>query len=102
LFRTGYGQYYPDAKKYLGTARKRSGLPFHVAFPGIDPATAEWLVTQRNIKARGLTRPALTTASQRILKHIRFCLANIRFENVANLDKLPGKGAVCDSITHED
>ena len=95
LFRTGYGQYYPDAKKYLGTAEKGAAAIPHLHFPGIDPATAEWLVTQRNIKALGLDTPSIDYGQSTDFKTHQVLLGrNIpAFENVANLDKLPERGA---------
>ena len=44
LFRTGYGSFYPDAKKYLGTDERGAGAVAKLHFPGIDPAAAEWLI----------------------------------------------------------
>jgi len=94
LFRTGYGQYYPDAKKYFGTDMKGAGaIPF-LHFPGIDPATAEWLTTKRKIKAAGLDTPSIDFGQSKDFKTHQVLLGkNIpAFENVANLDKLPATG----------
>jgi kynurenine formamidase len=90
LFRTGYGQYYPDAKN-IWEQPKRSGCHSTLAFSSIDPATAEWLVTQRNIKALGLDTPSIDYGQSTDFKTHQVLLGrNIpAFENVANLDKLP-------------
>ena len=95
LFRTGYGQYYPDAKKYFGTTEKGTAGIAQLHFPGIDPATAEWLVTKRKIKALGLDTPSIDYGQSKDFKtHQTLLGKNIpAFENVANLDKLPAKGA---------
>ena len=95
LFRTGYGQYYPDAKKYFGTDMKGAEAVPLLHFPGIDPATAEWLVTKRKIKAVGLDTPSIDYGQSKDFKTHQVLLGkNIPgFENVANLNKLPATGA---------
>src|SRR6266496_2052783 len=95
LFRTGYGQYYPDAKKYFGTDVKGADAIPLLHFPGIDPATGEWLTTKRKIKAVGLDTPSIDYGQSKDFKTHQVLLGkNIpAFENVANLDQLPAKGA---------
>jgi kynurenine formamidase len=95
LFRTGYGQYYPDAGKYFGTAEKGAEAIPKLHFPGIDPAAAEWLTTQRKIKAVGLDTPSIDYGQSKDFKTHQVLLGkNIpAFENVAHLDQLPTKGA---------
>lgn len=94
LFRTGYGKFYPDAKKYFGTDEKGTGAIPHLHFPGIDPQTAEWLAAQRKIKALGLDTPSIDYGQSSDFKTHRVLLGkNIpAFENVAHLDGLPEKG----------
>jgi len=94
LFRTGYGQYYPDAKKYFGTDIKGADAIPLLHFPGIDPAAAEWLTFQRKIKAAGLDTPSIDYGQSKDFKTHQVLLGkNIpAFENVANLDQLPSKG----------
>lgn len=95
LFRTGFGAYYPDAKKYLGTDEKGAGAIPHLHFPGIDPAAAEWLATERKVKAVGLDTPSIDYGQSRDFKTHQVLMGkNIpAFENVANLDQLPPTGA---------
>jgi kynurenine formamidase len=95
LFRTGYGQYYPDAKKYFGTDMKGANAIPLLHFPGIDPATAAWLAIQRKVKAVGLDTPSIDYGQSKDFKTHQVLLGkNIpAFENVANLDKLPVTGA---------
>jgi len=95
LFRTGYGKYYPDAKKYFGTDEKGAGAIPHLHFPGIDPATAEWLSTNRTVKAVGLDTPSIDYGQSKEFKTHQVLLAKDipAFENVANLDQLPVTGA---------
>ena len=40
LLRTGYGKYYPDRKKYLGTDERGAAAVAKLHFPGLDPAAA--------------------------------------------------------------
>jgi kynurenine formamidase len=94
LFRTGYGQFYPDREKYFGTALKGlQAIPL-LHFPGIDPATTQWLVEKRNIKALGLDTPSMDYGQSKDFQTHRILLDKNKpgFENVANLDKLPAKG----------
>jgi kynurenine formamidase len=95
LFRTGYGSFYPEAKKYLGTDERGADAVAKLHFPGIDPAAAEWLVNNRKIKAVGLDVASVDYGQSTDFKtHQVLCEQNIPgFENVANLDKLPVKGA---------
>src|SRR4028118_1110247 len=95
LFRTVYGRYYPEEKKYFGTDEKGATAIPHLHFPGIEPATAEWLATRRKIKALGLDTPSIDYGQSKDFKTHQILLAkNIpAFENVANLDRLPERGA---------
>lgn len=93
LFKTGYGQFYPDAEKYFGTTEKGAEGIAKLHFPGIDPKAAEWLV-QRKVKAVGIDTPSIDYGQSKDFKtHQVLMGANIpAFENVANLDKLPATG----------
>ena len=95
LFKTGYGSFYPEAKKYLGTDERGADAVAKLHFPGIDPAAAEWLVKNRKIKAVGLDVASVDYGQSKDFKtHQILYEQNIPgFENVANLDKLPVKGA---------
>ena len=95
LFRTGYGSFYPETKKYLGTDERGADAVAKLHFPGIDPAAAEWLVKNRKIKAVGLDVASVDYGQSKDFKtHQILYEQNIPgFENVANLDKLPVKGA---------
>jgi kynurenine formamidase len=95
LFRTGYGSFYPDAKKYLGTNERGAGAVAKLHFPAIDPATAEWLVKNRKIKSIGVDVASVDYGQSNDFKTHQILYAqNIPgFENVANMDKLPEKGA---------
>ncbi|TDK43442.1 cyclase family protein [Algoriphagus formosus] len=94
LFRTGYGQYYPDRASYFGTAKMGEDAIPDLHFPGIQPETAEWLAKSRKIKAVGLDTPSLDYGqSKDFAAHQRLMENQIPgFENMANLDQLPATG----------
>ena len=95
LFRTGYGTFYPDAKKYLGTDERGPNAIAKLHFPAIHPDAADWLVKNRKIKAVGLDVASVDYGQSKDFRtHQILYEQNIPgFENVANLDKLPIKGA---------
>jgi kynurenine formamidase len=95
LFKTGYGSFYPDAKKYLGTDERGPDAIAKLHFPAIHPDAAAWLVKNRKIKAVGLDVASVDYGQSKDFKtHQILYEQNIPgFENVANLDKLPVKGA---------
>ncbi len=95
FFRTGYGAFYPDAKKYLGTDERGADAVAKLHFPSIHPEAAEWLVKNRKVKAVGVDVASVDYGQSSDFKtHQVLYAQNISgFENVANLDKLPVKGA---------
>lgn len=94
LLRTGYGQFYPNREKYFGSPKTGAEALSELHFPGIDPAAAEWMVKERNVKAVGLDTPSLDYGQSSDFKtHQVLMGANVPgFENLANLDKLPATG----------
>lgn len=96
LLNTGYAQFWPDRVKYMGTDKKGPDAVKELHFPGLDPAAAKWLVENRNIKAIGLDTPSIDFGQSQLFESHRILFKeNIpAFENVANLDKLPPKGAL--------
>lgn len=95
LFRTGYGAYYPDREKYFGTSKRGQEAIPQLHFPGIDSNTTRWLVEKKKIKALGLDTPSIDYGQSTDFKTHQILLGANRpaFENVANLDKLPARGA---------
>ena len=95
LFRTGWGQYWPDAEQYMGTAETGESALDDLSFPGIHHETAEWLVNNRDINAVGLDTPSLDYGqSEEFKSHVILHEQNIPgFENIANLERLPETGA---------
>lgn len=94
LLRTGFGKYYPDRVKYMGTDERGPAAVPKLHFPGLHPDTARWLVANRQIKAIGLDTPSIDYGQSTLFESHRILFdKNVpAFENVANLDKLPLKG----------
>ena len=94
LLRTGFGKFYPDRKKYLGTEQRGEKAVADLHFPGLHPDAARWLTRNRSIKAIGLDTPSIDYGQSTLFESHRILFEkNIpAFENVANLDKLPVKG----------
>ena len=94
LLRTGFSAYWPDRVQYMGTNERGPGAVSKLHFPGLDSAAADWLVTQRKIKAVGLDTPSIDHGqSTTFSTHVTLFKRNVpAFENVMNLDQLPAKG----------
>lgn len=92
LIRTGWGKYWPDKKKYLGS--DVPGDTAHLHFPGISKEAAEFLV-KRRVAGVGLDTASLDYgATKDFLAHQVLNGADIYgLENVANLEKVPEVGA---------
>jgi kynurenine formamidase len=95
LLRTGFGRYWPDAERYLGTALRGQPGVAALSFPGLSPAAADWLVQERRIKAVGIDTASIDYGkSTHFEAHVALMTRNVpAFENVANLDQLPPTGA---------
>ena len=94
LLRTGFGKFYPDRRKYLGTDERGAVAVFKLHFPGLDPEAARWLTQNRSIKAIGLDTASIDRGQSTMFEsHRALFEKNVpAFENVANLDQLPVKG----------
>ncbi len=94
LLRTGFGAFWPDRVRYLGTDERGAEAVAKLHFPGLHPDAARWLVENRRVKAVGLDTPSIDYGqSSRFEAHQALFAANIpAFENVANLDRLPALG----------
>jgi len=93
LFRTGWGKYWPDKKRYLGTDKPGDVAGLH--FPGISRDAAEFLAKERNISGDGIDTASIDYGqSKDFIAHQIFSAAGIyNLENVANLDRVPATGA---------
>lgn len=95
LVRTGWDRRYGDRAAYLGTAQTGPAAVPELHFPGLAPEAARWLVDERKIAAFGLDTPSIDRGqSQDFAAHVTLAAADVPgFENVANLDRLPPRGA---------
>lgn len=93
LLQTGFSEFYPDRKKYLGTTERGDHAVSQLHFPGLSPEAAQWLVDKRNIKAIGIDTPSIDYGQSEFFKsHVILLSDNIpAFENLNNLEKLPSK-----------
>ncbi|HEY8185231.1 MAG TPA: cyclase family protein [Pyrinomonadaceae bacterium] len=94
LLRTGFGKFYPDRKRYLGTDQRGAAAVANLHFPGLHPDAARWLTQNRKIKAIGLDTASIDYGQSKLFESHRTLFAKDipAFENVANLDRLPVKG----------
>jgi kynurenine formamidase len=93
LVRSGWGKFWPDRKRYLGTDAPGDTANLH--FPGISREAAEFLAKRRKIDGVGIDTASIDHGpSKDFIAHQILNGANIYgLENVANLDRLPAKGA---------
>ena len=93
-------RFYPDRKKVLGTYKTGEEAVPLLSFPGFSPEAASFLVRERNISGIGLDTPSIDFGkSSDFMVHRIICGADrLGLENIANLDKLPEKGAVLHAI----
>jgi kynurenine formamidase len=94
LIRTGFGRYWPDREKYLGTSEMGRAAVAKLRFPGLDPAAADWLIARRRVRMVGIDTASIDHGQTRSFPtHVRLFRDNVpALENVAGLDKLPDRG----------
>ncbi len=93
---TGIGtRYYPDKKMVLGTDKTGQEAIAELSFPGFSPESVEFLLKERDIKGIAIDTPSIDRGkSQTFMVHqVLFAADKLALENIANLDKLPSKGA---------
>jgi kynurenine formamidase len=93
LVRTGWAARWPDAARYLGTAKRGDTAELH--FPGVGPEAARWLVERRAVKAVGIDTASIDRGTSTGFEtHQVLAAAGVPvFENLANLERLPARGA---------
>jgi len=98
LMLTGWGRGWPDKFRYLGSQTPSDPKTLH--FPGFSKEAAEFLVKERRVDGIGLDTPSIDYGpSQDFIVHQIINGANLYgLENIANLDKLPSKGAILVSL----
>ena len=92
LVRTGWGKYWPDKKRYLGDDRAGDASNLH--FPGLSKEAAGWLAG-RKVAGVGIDTASIDPGPSRdFMVHRILNGAGIYgLENVANLERVPAKGA---------
>jgi kynurenine formamidase len=96
LLRTGWGRFWPDRERYLGTAELGEPAVPKLHFPGLHPDAATWLVRRRDIRAVGLDTASIDYGQSTTFEsHQVLGAANVPvFENVANLQRVPAEGSL--------
>jgi kynurenine formamidase len=94
LLRTGWGRFWPDRARYLGTAERGPAAVAKLRFPGLGAEAARWLVAERSIGAVGIDTasidPGVSTAFE---AHRALFERDVpAFENLAQLELLPPRG----------
>ena len=96
LFRTGFGAYWPDRMRYMGTDERGAQAVARLHFPGLSSSAAQWLIENRNVSAVGIDTPSIDYGQSQLFEtHRALFEKNIpALENVANLDQVPLVGSV--------
>lgn len=95
LLRTGWAKRWPDRERYLGTPRRGPEALVELRFPGLAPEAARWLVEHRAVKAIGIDTASIDHGrSTDFASHVILCGHETPiFENIADLESVPEKGA---------
>ncbi|HVR39094.1 MAG TPA: cyclase family protein [Thermoanaerobaculia bacterium] len=93
LLRTGWGKRYPDRKSYFGD--DTPGATDNLHFPSYGEDAAKLLVNERHAAAIGIDTPSIDYGqSKDFIVHQIANGANVPgFENIANLERVPERGA---------
>jgi kynurenine formamidase len=96
LLRTGFGRFWPDRERYLGTAARGPSGVAALRFPGLDPRAARWLVEERSIRAVGIDTASIDPGASRDFESHRVLAERDvpALENLAGLGRLPPRGFV--------
>jgi len=90
LIHTGFGRFWPDREKYLGTKEQGKVGVAKLHFPGLDPAAADWLITRRHIRMVGIDTASIDHGqTQNYPTHQRLFRDQVpALENVADMSEL--------------
>jgi kynurenine formamidase len=94
LLRTGWSKHWPNAKTYLGD--DTPGDASKLSFPSYGVDAARLLVEDRGVVALGIDTASIDYGRSTDFQVHRIAAArNVPgFENLANLDRLPARGAI--------
>ncbi len=89
---TGWGQYWPDPKRYLGSPTPHDPTSLH--FPGFSAESMTFLLTHRKIVGVGIDTASIDPGQSKTFPaHQVLAEANrYALENVAHMDRLPPRG----------
>jgi kynurenine formamidase len=93
IMNSGWSARWPDKLKYLGTDKPMDVANLH--FPGFSKEVVEFLLSQRDIAALAVDTASIDYGQSKdfIVHQVLMGRDRPAFENVANVDKLPPKGA---------
>ncbi|MFI5353278.1 MAG: cyclase family protein [Candidatus Binatales bacterium] len=91
--RSGWGKFWPDKKRYLGTDQAGDAAGLH--FPGFSAAAIEFLLKNRRVAAIAIDTPSIDPGVSKDFPVHRLWLGANKpgFENLAHAEKLPPRGA---------
>jgi kynurenine formamidase len=91
--RSGWGRFWPDKKSYLGT--DKPGDVAGLRFPGFSSEALKYLLEHRKVAAIAIDTASIDPGiSKEFMAHRVWLGANKpAFENVANAERLPARGA---------
>ncbi len=94
ILRTGWSRFWPDPKSYLGD--DTPGDASRLRFPGFGAEAARILVEQRKVGVLGIDTASIDFGqSKKFMVHRIAAAANVPgLENLANLERLPPRGAI--------
>jgi len=94
LIYTGWGRFWPDRARYLGTELRGPEAVAALRFPGLSAEAARWLAGERRVRAVGIDTASLDPgASTGFAAHQALAAAEVPgLENLAGLDRLPARG----------
>jgi kynurenine formamidase len=95
LIRTGWGKYWPNKQRYLGTDEHGAGAVAKLHFPGISAEAARLMVARR-VAGVGIDTASVDYGQSKDFQTHRILYAQDVYglENVANLDRLPETGTL--------
>jgi len=91
--RSGWGKYYPDKKRYMGT--DQPGDVAGLRFPGYSAPAVDFLLKNRRVIAIAIDTASMDPGNSKDFPVHRSWLGANKpgFENLAHAEKLPPKGA---------
>ena len=94
IMHTGWGRFWPDASKYLGSATPGDATTLH--FPGFSAEAAEFLVRERKVDGIGIDTASIDHGPSRefAVHQVINGAGKYGLENIAYLDRLPASGAM--------